>query len=73
MITPSTGENPVDVPQYDVALLIPAGDRGAHVVMSLLVIGTPISNQGIILIGRDVLKDCYFAYDGIAGHFTLAF
>ena len=59
--------------QYDVSLTL------LHPKLSLnfgavAVIGSQLSPQGIqALIGRDVLKNCLFVYDGQAGIFSLAF
>ena len=80
MHTPSTGDAPVDVDQYDVGLIIPPAVQG----QPPLVFGTvPVAAskffqaQGIhALIGRDILRHCVLHYNGglgPTGHFTIAF
>lgn len=73
ILTPSTQGTPMSCPIYDVLL-------GVHHAKYSLMLGTvPVvasdfRGQGIQgLIGRDVLQECLFVYDGAAGTFTLAF
>ena len=38
------------------------------------VVGSQLKIQGFeVLLGRDVLQDCFFMYDGRAGQFTFGF
>ena len=74
--TPSTGPAAHLAEQYDVSLIIPGA--GAHHVPLALpaipVMAADLSVQGIdSLIGRDVLRDCIFIYNGSVGLFTIAF
>jgi hypothetical protein len=74
--TPSTGPAAHLAEQYDVSLLVPGA--GAHHVPLALpaipVMAAELSVQGIdALIGRDVLRDCIFIYNGSVGLFTIAF
>lgn len=74
--TPSTGGSPVVFEQYDVGLALILGSGQIHVVPSLVipVIAADLSSQGIqALIGRDMLREAVFVYNGDAGSFTLAF
>jgi hypothetical protein len=76
MATPSTGAAPHTTDQYDVALVIPGADAGALPYMhgTLAVAECDLAAQGLqALIGRDVLKDCVFHYNGSIASFTLAF
>lgn len=71
--TPSTGELPHLCNQYDVSVTIlhPALTYTFH---AMPVIESHLIHQGIhALIGRDVLKDCLFLYDGRNQTYTLAF
>jgi predicted aspartyl protease len=74
--TPSTGGKGHTCWAYDVSLFIPnvtKGKRGLHVLM-LQVAEIDIAYQGISgLIGRDVLANANFIYNGEAGLFTLAY
>jgi hypothetical protein len=41
---------------------------------ALPVLGSDLKPHGFeVLIGRDLLRECLFIYDGTAGQFTLAF
>ena len=74
--TPSTGGTPAVCAQYDVGLALILGSGQIHVLPSLVipVIAVDLSSQGIqALIGRDVLREGVFIYNGDAGTFTLAF
>jgi hypothetical protein len=71
--TPSTGAAPHPCQQYDVSLtfILPLL---AFTVGAAPVVECPLINQGFhLLIGRDILSHCFFAYDGRAGTFVLAF
>lgn len=74
--TPSTGPAAHLAEQYDVSLIIP-GAGTHHVPLALPaipVMAADLSVQGIdALIGRDVLRDCIFIYNGSVGLFTIAF
>ncbi len=71
--TPSTGVQPHVANQYDVSLVL------LHPKLNLTIQTVPVAEsqlaiQGIQgLLGRDVLKNCLFIYDGQVGLFTLAF
>jgi hypothetical protein len=71
--TPSTGGQPHVANQYDVSLVL------LHQKLNLTLQTVPVAEahlaiQGIQgLLGRDVLQNCLFLYDGQAGIFTLAF
>ena len=74
--TPSTGGTPAVCEQYDVGLALILGSGQIHMVPALVVpvIAVDLSSQGIqALIGRDVLREAVFVYNGDAGTFTLAF
>lgn len=73
VVTPTTGTTPQQLNQYDVQIIIlhPALTYSFHV---LPVIESVLGFQGFdVLIGRDVLAECLFVYDGRSGIFTLAF
>lgn len=68
--TPSTGQIPRVCRQYDVSLWLPSVAKIKH---TLPVVETHIGHRGIeALIGRDVLSDCLFIYNGATGTFVLA-
>lgn len=72
--TPSTAGQPHNCNQYDVSIFIPGAPSGGHIVPALAVVETHLSSQGIDgLIGRDVLDNCTFIYNGTAKYFTLAY
>ena len=73
--TPSTAGQPHNCNQYDVSIFIPgAAAGGGHIVPALAVVETHLRSQGIDgLIGRDVLDNCTFIYNGSAKMFTLAY
>jgi hypothetical protein len=71
--TPLTGAVAQSFPQFDIGLtlLYPAMNYHLH---NLPVVGTKLAGQGIqVLLGRDVLAQCLFIYNGPANSFTLAF
>jgi hypothetical protein len=77
ILTPSTKNDPVEHDQYDISLVVPAA---AQAQPPLILHALPIVcadllvSQGFhALIGRDVLRQCFFSYNGTAGHFTLAY
>lgn len=72
--TPTTGTTPVSVDQYDVALMIPAGNGAPLLTQTLPVTATElVAAQGFhMLIGRDILSQCVVVYNG-SGFFTLAY
>lgn len=73
--TPSTGSNPVNADLYDIGLLIPPGatTQIPLLIGTLPVICAKLVSQGFqALIGRDVLAQCVFSYNGSFG-FTLAY
>jgi len=55
-------------------LLIPASNSPPLIFQTIPVIASELAIQGIdALIGRDILDQCLFAYNGSAKTFTLAF
>lgn len=71
--TPSTGAVPVQQNQYDVRLIIPhiSINRYFHAVP---VVEANFQAQGIQgLLGRDILRECVFIYNGEIGVYTLSF
>ncbi|MCH8164486.1 MAG: retroviral-like aspartic protease family protein [Planctomycetes bacterium] len=73
--TPSTGETPHVSNQYDVSILLvsPIAKRATG-FDNIPVIEADLSAQGLqALLGRDILRQCLFVYDGVAGLFSLAF
>ena len=76
ILTPSSGTTPHPTDQYDVGLAIPGSDvaQAPLIHQTIPVIESDLSAQGIeALIGRDVLASCVLVYNGVTGHFTLAF
>ena len=75
--TPSTGNSPIDVDQYDVGLIVPpsAGNQHALILGTVAVICSELLiSQGFhALIGRDILAHCLFYYNGVNGLFTIAY
>jgi hypothetical protein len=77
MVTPSTGNKPVDVDQYDIGILVPPAKPN----QTPLMFGTVavcsidlIQSQGFhALIGRDILSHCLLSFNGASGLFTLAY
>jgi hypothetical protein len=75
--TPSTGNTPVSVDQYDVSIVI----HGASASQPPLNFGTiPVIHAELFgvqgfhaLIGRDILEHCLFVYNGSSGIFTLSY
>lgn len=71
--TPSTAGGVHQCNQYDVMLFIPDGN-GGHFIEVMPILETSLKNQGIDgLLGRDVLQNCVFIYNGTSGQFTLSF
>jgi hypothetical protein len=74
--TPSNGSEPVDLPQYDVALIIPPATPGqSPLIFPIIpVVASQLRAQGIeALIGRDILSHCILVYNGTVNFFSLAF
>lgn len=70
--TPSTGTTPHTADQYDVGLAIPIGTP--LILRTIPVVASELLPQGFhALIGRDILEQCLFVYNGKDGFFTLAF
>lgn len=73
MNTPSTGTIPHRANQYDVSLTL------VHPTIGLTFAAVPVieahrATQGIQgLIGRDILANCLFIYNGLDGNFVLGF
>lgn len=72
--TPTTGATPVVVDQYDIGLIIPAGNGQPLLSQTLPVVASELlAAQGFhALIGRDILSQCVFVYNG-SGFFTLSY
>jgi hypothetical protein len=73
VLTATTGTTPTQLNQFDVQMNIlhPVMAYSFHV---LPVIAAELTFQGFdVLIGRDMLADCLFLYDGRERHFSLAF
>lgn len=70
--TPSTGSQPHVCDQYDVGLALPM-HHGLHMMDFVIpVIESQLSNQGFhVLLGRDVLANCLFTYNGVEGYFLI--
>jgi len=77
ILTPSAGKIPQKTLTYDVVIGIFAGRQGDlhYISDALQVIASDLFEaQGIhALIGRDVLSQCIFHYNGADGQFTLAY
>jgi len=73
--TPSTGETPHQAEQFDAALIIPAPQGSALVFRTIPVVASELlAAQGFhALIGRDILDQCIFFYNGSLKLFTLAY
>ena len=71
--TPSTAGTAHTVNQFDVSLIFPL-PRLNWRIKALAVMESHLRNQGIqALIGRDVLNDAIFTYNGASQIFTLGF
>ena len=71
--TPSTSGAPHPCNQYDVSLIF-VHPKITFTFHALPVVETSLASQGIQgLLGRDVLAECLFIYDGASGNYTLAF
>ena len=73
--TPSNDDEPTEHDQYDVGVVIVAG-QGDHPLYldTVPIVASSLEKQGIdALIGRDILAGCVLVYNGKAGLFTLAF
>ncbi len=73
--TPSTGETPHQAEQFDASLIIPAPQGPALVFRTIPVVASALlAAQGFhALIGRDLLDQCVFFYNGSLKLFTLAY
>jgi len=71
--TPSTGTQTHQANQYDVSLVL-VHPQISYTIHAVPVVESHLAIQGIQgLIGRDVLSNCLFIYDGRSGIFTWAF
>jgi predicted aspartyl protease len=71
--TPTTGNTAQNADQYDVSIVL-LNPKLNLTFPTIAVIESKLSIQGIqALIGRDVLTNCLFIYDGQSGIFTLSF
>ncbi len=74
MTTPSTGTTPVEADTYDVSIIIPAGTQQPLMRPVMSVVSSALIHQGFhALLGRDVLAECIFTYNGSAEIFTFAY
>jgi hypothetical protein len=76
VITPSTGMQPHTAPQYDIMLVIPGapGHPPATFPTIAVLAVDLLEAQGFhALIGRDLLADCVFIYNGATKLFTFAY
>ena len=73
--TPSTMGQAHVCDQYDVSIFIPgSAPTTGHLIPAIPIIETHLNAQGIDgLIGRDVLRDCTFIYNGSAGMFSIGY
>jgi hypothetical protein len=74
--TPSTGAAPHMADQYDVSFAVPGAVVGhiPLIIPAVPVTAADLSAQRIeALIGRDILSNCIFHYNGTTGFLTLAF
>ena len=71
--TPSTGGNFETRAQYDACFVLGEGlEKPLHRILS--VIESEFASQGfLVLIGRDLLKDCIFTYNGPKSRYTLRY
>jgi len=75
VLTPSTGNTPVDADTYDVAISIPNAPHAALIIHNMAVTASELfAAQGFhALVGRDILAGCVLTYNGAIGMFTLAY
>jgi len=74
--TPSTGQTPSMMPEYDVSMIIrnEVPDTPSMIHEDVRAIGSDFSAQKIDgLIGRDILGDCTLIYNGPNQTFTLRY
>jgi hypothetical protein len=74
--TGSTGATPHQSDQYDVSLYIPGvSGQAPYTMPTIPVVALPLlAGPGYhALIGRDILRDCIFSYNGTVGFFSLAY
>jgi len=78
--TPSTGNKPVTADQYDVSLILPPAVQSQtplfFATLPVICVELLVSQGFHALIGRDVLAQCIFTYNGGnggPGWFTLAY
>jgi hypothetical protein len=73
ILTPSTGSSPHPANTFDVGIVIPVATH-TFTIPAMQVFESSLNIQGIqALIGRDILNNCLFVYDGRANIFSLAF
>jgi hypothetical protein len=75
MTTPSTGATPAEADTYDVCIIIQASGNQQPLFKAVISVCTSeLVHQGFdALLGRDILGDCLFTYNGSAEFFTLAY
>jgi hypothetical protein len=75
MLTPSTGQTPIDADTYDVGITIPNGPSNGLVIHNMPVTACELfAAQGFhVLVGRDILSRCILTYNGALDLFMLAY
>lgn len=75
ILTPSTGQTPIDADTYDVGIVIPNAPNQALIIQNMPVGASELFQaQGFhALLGRDILQRCVLNYNGSIGLFTLAY
>jgi hypothetical protein len=80
MLTPSTGNTPIDADTYDVSIIVPGTVTGGLPDPPLILQNVPVSASELFvaqgfhaLLGRDILQRCVLMYNGAIGLFTLAY
>jgi hypothetical protein len=75
MLTPSTGQTPIDADTYDVAIAIPNGPNNGLIIHNMPVTSSELfAAQGFhVLVGRDILSRCILTYNGALDLFMLAY
>lgn len=80
MLTPSTGDIPVETETYDVSIVIPGTVTGGTPDPPFILSNVPVSASCLFaaqgfhaLLGRDILQRCVLTYNGAIQLFTLAY
>ena len=73
VLTPSTGAKPHECNQYDCGITLLHTTTQLN-LSPIAAIESRLSHQGFhVLIGRDILRNCLFFYNGAVSRFALAF